>query len=99
MVWFQLITCFFSFSAGILGILFRRRDIIIVLVCIELMLLSVGLLIIIFAGWMDDFTGQIVAIFILTVAAAESAVGLGLIIGYYRIKGDLKFEEMTFIRG
>ena len=95
----QIVTCFCLFTLGILGILFNRRDILIVLVCVELMLLSAGLSSIIFSVYLDDFIGQLFAIFILTVAAAESAVGLGIFIQYYRIKGDLSIEKVGILRG
>ena len=95
----QISFCLCLFCLGVLGILFNRRDILIILVCIEIMLLSASLNFIVFSVYLDDFLGQIFAIFILTVAAAESAVGLGIFILYYRTKGDIALKEIGVLRG
>jgi len=87
------------FVLGVCGILFNHRDILIVLVCVELMLLATGLLGIIGSIYHDDFVGQVFALFILTVAAGESAVGLGIFIQYYRIKGNILLWANGFLRG
>jgi NADH-quinone oxidoreductase subunit K len=78
---------------------FNQRDILIILVCIEIMLLSVSLNFIVFSVYLDDSLGQIFAIFVITVAAAEAAVGLGIFILYYKIKGDLRLRKSGIIRG
>lgn len=95
----QFVTCFLVFLIGSLGILFNRRDILIVLVCIELLLLSVGLLFISYSVYLDDMIGQIFAIFILTVAAAEASIGLGILTQYYKITGDISMIEVGLLRG
>jgi NADH-quinone oxidoreductase subunit K len=95
----QIVTFIITFLLGLIGILFNRRDILIVLVSVELMLLAVGLLSITFSVHLDDIVGQILAIFILTVAAAESAVGLGILIQYYRIKGNISLSGNSVLRG
>ena len=95
----QFVTCFLVFLIGSLGILFNRRDILIVLVCIELLLLSVGLLFIGYSVYLDDMIGQIFAIFILTVAAAEASIGLGILTQYYKITGDLSMVDIGSLRG
>lgn len=95
----QFVTCFLVFLIGSLGILFNRRDILIVLVCIELLLLSVGLLFIGYSVYLDDMIGQIFAIFILTVAAAEASIGLGILTQYYKITGDISMIEVGLLRG
>lgn len=95
--WSLVCICVFNF--GLLGVLFNRRDILIILVCVELMLLSIGLLSISFSLYLDDFLGQLLAIFILTVAAAESAVGLGIFTQYFKIKGDISLASKGVLRG
>jgi len=93
------VACIFTFFGGVVGILINRRDILIILVCVELMLLAVGLLSIVFSVYLDDIEGQILSIFILTVAAAESAVGLGIFIQYYRLKGEISLYSTAVLRG
>lgn len=92
-------TCFLVFLIGSLGILFNRRDILIVLVCIELLLLATGLLFIGFSVYLDDMIGQMFAIFILTVAAAEASIGLGILTQYYRVTGDISKIEVGLLKG
>jgi len=99
MLTFQIAICFSMFVIGTLGILYNRRDILIVLVCIELLLLSVGFLFIVFSIYLDDMIGQLFAIFILTVAAAESSIGLGILTQYYKITGDISVIDVGVLRG
>lgn len=99
MISIQIATCFVTFVIGTLGILYNRRDILIVLVCIELLLLSVGLLFIVFSIYLDDMIGQLFAIFILTVAAAEASIGLGILTQYYKITGDISMIDVGLLRG
>lgn len=99
MISVQIALCFVVFIIGTLGILYNRRDILIVLVCIELLLLSVGLLFIMFSIYLDDMTGQLFAIFILTVAAAEASIGLGILTQYYKITGDISMIDVGMLRG
>jgi NADH-quinone oxidoreductase subunit K len=99
MISVQIATCFVVFIIGTLGILYNRRDILIVLVCIELLLLSVGLLFIVFSIYLDDMIGQLFAIFILTVAAAEASIGLGILTQYYKITGDISMIDVGMLRG
>ena len=75
------------FLIGFLGIFLIKKNIIIILMSIELMLLSININFIIFSMYADDIVGQVFALFILTVAAAESAIGLAILVIYYRIKG------------
>jgi NADH-quinone oxidoreductase subunit K len=95
----QIIICYAIFFIAIFGILFNLRNILIVLVCVELMLLSVGFANIMFSLYLDDMIGQLFAIFILTIAAAESAVGLGIFIQYFRIRGNISLYNMSVLRG
>jgi NADH-quinone oxidoreductase subunit K len=99
MLTFQIAICLSMFVIGTLGILYNRRDILIVLVCIELLLLSVGILFIVFSIYLDDMIGQLFAIFILTVAAAESSIGLGILTQYYKITGDISVIDIGMLRG
>jgi NADH-quinone oxidoreductase subunit K len=67
--------------------------------CIELLLLSINLNFIVFSAYLDDIYGQIFALFILTIAAAESAIGLAIIIIYYRIRGSISIQQQPTLRG
>ena len=95
----QLTINLFLYAIGMIGIVFNRRNILIILMCIELMLLSLNLNFILFSGYFDDLYGQLFSLFILTVAASESAVGLALIIIYFRIRGDISIDQSYLIRG
>ena len=94
----QLTSNIFLFILSLLGLVLNRRNILITIMCIELMLLSLNLNFIIFSVYLDDFYGQIFSLFILTVAAAESAVGLALIIAYYRIRGSISMSQSILLR-
>lgn len=87
------------FLIGILGIFLIKKNIIIILMSIELMLLSININFIIFSVYLDNLTGQIFALFILTVAAAESAIGLAILVVYYRIKGLISINFINSIKG
>ena len=87
------------FILGVWGIFLNRKNIIIMLMSIELMLLAVNLNFIIFSVYLDDLLGQIFAIFILTVAAAESAIGLSILVIYSRIKGTLAIDFINLMKG
>jgi NADH-quinone oxidoreductase subunit K len=80
---------FILFFIGMLGIFITRKNIIIILMCIELMLLAVNMYFIVYSVYLDDILGQVFALFILTVAAAESAIGLAILLVYYRITGTI----------
>jgi NADH-quinone oxidoreductase subunit K len=95
----QILTNILLFLTGIFGILLNRRNILVVLMCIELILLSVNLNFVIFSVYLDDFLGQIFSLFILTIAAAESAIGLGILILYYRIRGNISISEVATLKG
>ncbi len=93
---------FFSvilFSLSLLGILINRRNVIIVLLSIELIFLAVNFNFIIFSVYLDDITGQVFSIFILTVAASESAIGLAILVTYYRVKNTIAMESINLIHG
>jgi NADH-quinone oxidoreductase subunit K len=95
----QLTANLFLFTIGLLGVILNRRNVLIVLMCIELVLLSLNLNFIIFSIYFDDLYGQLFSFFILTVAAAESAVGLATIIIYYRIRGSISMNQVAVLKG
>ena len=94
-----LILLLLLFLIGIWGIFLLKKNIIIILMSIELILLSINLNFIIFSLLLDDISGQIFALFILTVAAAESAIGLAILVVYYRIKGIISINYINSIKG
>jgi len=89
----------FLFLIGISGIFLNRKNIIILLMSIELMLLAINLTFIVFSVFLDDVVGQVFALFVLTVAAAESAIGLALLVVYYRVRGTIAIGSIRLMRG
>ena len=87
------------FLMGIWGIFLNRKNIIIMLMSIELMLLAVNLNFLLFSVYLDDLVGQLFALLLLTVAAAESAIGLALLVIYYRVRGTIAVEFINLIKG
>lgn len=87
------------FVLGMMGIVLNRRNIIVMLMCIELMLLGVVMHFLSTSVFLDDSAGCVMALFILTVAAAESAIGLALLVAYHKRKGDISVEHITLLRG
>jgi NADH-quinone oxidoreductase subunit K len=94
-----LTIAFILFLLGVVGIIVNRKNIIILLMSIELMLLSVNFLLLTISSFIDDITGQIFALYILVVAAAESAIGLSILIAYYRVKGSISVKFINLLRG
>jgi len=86
------------FFIGVFGIISNKRNILIVLMCTEFVFLSVNINFIIISMYLDDFYGQIFALFILTVAAAESAIGLAILISYYRIRGNIDIHQKNLLK-
>lgn len=95
----QIFTNFLLFIVSIFGILINRRNILVLIMCLEMMLLSVNLTFIVTSVYLDDIFGQIFSLFILTVAAAESAIGLAILILYYRLVGNVIITDLVAIRG
>ncbi len=93
-----LIVTAILFSLGVVGVL-TRRNAIIVFMCIELMLNSVNLTMVAFARYLDSMDGQIAVFWVMTVAAAEVAVGLALIVAIYRKKDTINVDEMHMMQG
>lgn len=89
----------FLFLIGILGIVVNRKNLIIMLMSIELMLLAVNLLFIIYSCILDNLIGQIFALYVLVVAAAESAIGLSILVSYYRVRGTISVKFINLLRG
>lgn len=87
-----MLLCLILFIIGILGFVFNRKNIILMLISIEIMLLAVTLLILISSFNYDDILGQIYAIYIICVAGAESAIGLGILVAFYRLRGSIAIE-------
>ena len=87
------------FTIGIFGIFLNRKNVIVILMSIELILLAVNINLVSFSIYLNDLTGQVFAMFILTVAAAEAAIGLAIIVVYYRNKGSIRVEDINSMRG
>jgi len=87
------------FLLGISGIFLNRKNVIVMLMSIELMLLAVNLNFIVFSVYLDDLLGQMFALFVLTVAAAESAIGLAILVVYYRVRGTIAVEFVNLMKG
>ena len=87
------------FTIGVIGIFLNRKNVIIILMSIELILLAVNINLVSFSIFMQDLTGQIFTMFILTVAAAEAAIGLAIVVVYFRNKGSIKIEDISSMRG
>ncbi len=94
----QLLTNVTIFFLAVFNIITNGRNVLIVLMCIELMLLSINLNFILFSNYFDDMQGQIFALFILTVAASEAALGLSILILYYRIRGNIDISYKPLLR-
>ncbi|KAF2135782.1 uncharacterized protein K452DRAFT_238709 [Aplosporella prunicola CBS 121167] len=83
---------FMIFLVGILGFVLNRKNIILMLISIEIMLLSITFLILINSFYFDDILGQTFAIYIITIAGAESAIGLSILVAFYRLRGNITIE-------
>jgi len=86
------------FLIGVLGLVLNRKNILITLMSIELMLLAINLNFVIFSIYLDDITGYVFVLFILTIAAAESAVGLAILTIYYRLKSTIRIDKIKNIK-
>ena len=87
------------FTIGLIGIFLNRKNIIVILMSIELILLAVNINLVSFSIFLNDLSGQIFTLFILTVAAAEAAIGLAIIVIYYRNKGSIRVEDIHGMKG
>ena len=87
------------FTIGIFGIFINRKNIIIILMSIELILLSVNINLVAFSSFLHDLTGQVFALLVLTVAAAEAAIGLAILVVYFRNRGTIAVEDVNIMKG
>ena len=87
------------FTIGIIGIFLNRKNVIVILMSFELILLAVNINLVSFSIFLQDLSGQIFTLFILTVAAAEAAIGLAIIVVYYRNAGTIRVEEIENLKG
>lgn len=95
----QIITNSLVFVIGSVGLILKSKNMLIILMCIEMILLSTNLNFIVMSIYLDDFTGQIFSLIILTIAAAESAIGLAILILYYRTKKEILLTKVTVLKG
>jgi len=87
------------FFGGMSGIFITRKNIILIMISIEIILLAINLNFIIFSIYLDDILGQVFALLILTVAAAESAIGLAILVIFYRLKGTISINFINLLKG
>ena len=87
------------FTIGVFGIFLNRKNVIVILMSIELMLLAVNINFVAFSAHLHDLTGQVFAFFVLTVAAAEAAIGLAILVVYFRKRGTIAVEDINRMKG
>ena len=87
------------FVIGIFGIFLNRKNVIVVLMSIELMLLAVNINLVAFSAHLGDLVGQVFALFVLTVAAAEAAIGLAILVCFFRVRGTIAVEDVNMMKG
>ena len=87
------------FVIGVFGIFVNRKNVIIILMSIELILLSVNINLVAFSAYLGDITGQVFTLFVLTVAAAEAAIGLAILVCFFRNRGTIAVEDVSNMRG
>jgi NADH-quinone oxidoreductase subunit K len=86
-------------TIGMFGIFLNRKNVIVILMSIEIMLLAVNINLVAFSHFLGDLTGQVFALMILTVAAAEAAIGLAIVVVYYRNRGSIAVEDVNMMKG
>ena len=94
-----LILASILFTIGVIGIFLNRKNVIIILMSIELILLSVNINFVAFSSYLGDIFGQVFALFILTVAAGEAAIGLAILVVYFRNRGNIAVENINAMKG
>jgi NADH-quinone oxidoreductase subunit K len=87
------------FTLGIFGIFLNRKNVIVILMSVELMLLAVNINFVAFSAFLHDLVGQVFAMFVLTVAAAEAAIGLAILVVYFRNRGTIAVEDINLMKG
>jgi NADH-quinone oxidoreductase subunit K len=87
------------FTIGVFGIFLNRKNVIIILMSVELILLAVNINLVAFSSFLNDMVGQVFAMFVLTVAAAEAAIGLAILVVYFRNRGSIAVEDLNVMKG
>ena len=87
------------FVLGVLGIFLNRKNVIVILMAVELILLAVNINLVAFSSFLNDLTGQVFAMLVLTVAAAEAAIGLAILVVYFRNRGTIAVEDINLMKG
>jgi NADH-quinone oxidoreductase subunit K len=94
-----LIVAALLFMIGVIGVILNHRNVIVILLSIELMLLAANINFVAFSQYLRDLNGQIFSLFVLAIAAAEAAIGLAILVVYFRNQGDIEVDDMTKLRG
>ena len=92
-----ILVSFIIFMISFFGLIYNKKSILIILISIELILLSVNILFIVFSIYLDDIVGQIFTIFVLTIAAAETSIGLSLLLVSYRVRGNILIDNFNLL--
>lgn len=87
------------FTLGVFGVFINRKNVIVILMSVELILLAVNLNLVAFSAFLGDLVGQIFALFVLTVAAAEASIGLAILVVFYRNRGSIAVEDVNLMKG
>ncbi len=87
------------FTLGVFGIFLNRKNVIIILMSVELMLLAVNINFVAFSSFLNDMSGQVFTMFVLTVAAAEAAIGLAILVIFFRNRGSIAVEDISTLKG
>jgi NADH-quinone oxidoreductase subunit K len=87
------------FTLGVFGVFINRKNVIVILMSVELMLLAVNINLVAFSAFLNDLTGQIFALMVLTVAAAEAAIGLAIVVCYFRNRGSIAVDDINLMKG
>jgi NADH-quinone oxidoreductase subunit K len=94
-----LVVAALLFTIGVMGIILNRKNVIVILMSVEMILLAVNINMVAFSAYHNDLTGQVFSLFILTVAAAEAAIGLAILVTYYRNRGSIAVEDINLMKG
>src|SRR4029078_13313068 len=94
-----LVVAAILFTIGVLGIFINRKNVIVILMSVELILLAVNINFVAFSTYLHDITGQVFTLFVLTVAAAEAAIVLAILVAFYRNRGSIAVEDITVMKG
>jgi len=94
-----LVVAAILFALGVLGVVANRKNLIVMLMAIELILLSVNLNLVAFSAYLHDLVGQVLAMFVLTVAAGEAAIGLAILVIYFRGRGTISVDDVNRMKG